>query len=250
MILALVLASQIAAAPLDAAHGAVLTALRADADAGGCDAAALQTAAASATIRSLGRAGGDAVVLAQVAAPCVCGAQNCPYLALRLTPGKPRVLFENYGITSRTIARGAALPDVVITAHDSAAIVDETTYAFGGGSYAVVKSERVRVEDGARKPNGVPVRFAAGASSAALHGTTSTGWYDAYTFAANQGQRVTVTGVSPANLSLTLFSPADSRVTNLKPGVAFVLPRTQTYWLNVESDTASATPYRLTLAIR
>ncbi len=249
MMLALVLAAT--EPKLDRPHAALLSVLRSSADASGCEQAQIAGAAAGATIRTLGRIGADPVVLAEVENPCICGAQNCPYVAMRLSAGKPRVLFSTYGITARVVPHPGTLPDVVIGAHDSAAVTVETQYAYRSGSYATAGTERVRATDGARKPDTVAVRFAAGASSARLRGSASVGWYDGYAFDAARGQRITVEGVrSHAPVTLTLLGPGEGGVTTLRPGVAFVLPKTGSYVLHVDSDTENDAAYELTLAIR
>jgi regulator of extracellular matrix RemA (YlzA/DUF370 family) len=247
----LIAAALIAAAPLDAPHAAVFTVLSHSQDAGSCEPAKLRAMAAAASIQRLGRVDGDDVVLAGVQDPCICGAQNCPYVALRLTAGKPRELLTVYAIGVRTAGPAAPLPALVVDAHDSAMVLDRTTYAYRNGGYAVVDSARVRATDGARKPNGIAVRFAAGASSAKLHGSVSIGWYDAYVFAASKGQKLVVDGVrSRAALRLTLFGPADAQFADVHAGVPFTLPSTGTYRLHVENDADDDVPYALSLAIR
>jgi hypothetical protein len=249
--LAMLVAAMIAAAPLDAPHAALLHVLSSDPDAGSCEAAKQRTIAAAALIRKLGRVGGEDVVLAAVEDPCICGAQNCPYFAIRLTPGKPRVLLTAYAIAVRDADHATPLPGLIVGAHDSAMVVDETTYAYRNGSYAEVSSARVRATDRARKPDRIPVRFAAGASSAPLHGSVSIGWYDDYELAASKGQTIVVSGVrSRAKVRLTLFGPAASQYAELRAGVPYALPGGGTYRLHVENDSEDDVPYALTLAIR
>ncbi len=197
----------------------------------------------------LGRLGGDGVVLAEVESPCLCGAQNCPYYVLRLAAGAPRVLLSSFGVTVRT-RPAAPLPIVVVRAHDSAAVSVESTYAYRGGRYAALAEARVRGSDGARK-QAVPVRFAAGASSAPLRGSAAPGWYDEYVFAASRGQRLLIDGVrSRAHVSLALFGPDGAADEGLRAGVPFRLPASGTYRLHVESDAESDVPYGLRLTIR
>ena len=246
----LIAAALIAAAPLDAAHAAVLGVLTSSPDAGSCEPAALRKIAANASIRKLGRVDGDDVVLANVESPCICGAQNCPSIAIRVTRGKPRELLTVYAIGVRTTGDAKPLPDLVVDAHDSAMVMDETTYSYRNGAYAVIDSARVRASDRARKPNSLPVRFALGASSANLSGKVSIGWYDAYVFAANKGQQLLIDGVhSRAKLRLTLFGAADSLFADVRPGVPFTLPASHTYRLHIENDSEEDVPYALTLAI-
>ncbi|MBV8644050.1 MAG: hypothetical protein JO225_09060 [Candidatus Eremiobacteraeota bacterium] len=240
----------LAASPLDTDHAAVLYALQNDVG-GGCPPDVTRKAAQDASIRSLGHVGDDEVVLASVESPCICGAQNCPYYVIRLTAGNPRVLLSTFGISARTRAE-SPLPRIVVDAHDSALVVDETTYAYRDGKYVGVDSVRVRASDNARKPQEVPVRFAAGASSARLSGSIANGWFDTYTFAAGKGQKVQVDGVSSkAHLTLTLFGGPDVITSRpLTPGVPFTLPKSTTYRLMVDCDADHDTPYALTFAIR
>jgi len=243
-------AAYLAAAPLDAPHAAVAYAMVHSGDAA-CDAAKLREAAADASIQTLGRIGGDKVILAGVQAQCICGAQNCPSYVIRLGPGTPRVLLSVYAIRVATTDRAAPLPGLVVDMHDSALIADETTYAFRGSTYVAVANARVRATDHARKPNAIPVQFAAGASSAQLHGPTSLGWYDAYSFDAAKGQRLTIDGVSsPVKLTLTLYGPKDESSAQLKPGAAFTLPKSGSYVLHLEAESENDVRYTARLTIR
>lgn len=249
--LAVILTAYLAAAPLDAPHAAVLSVISTGEDAGACTGEQKRKAAAGATIRTLGRVQDDPVVLALVADPCICGASNCPYYAIRLGAGKPRVLLATYAITVRDADRARPLPGLVVDAHDSAMVIAESRYAFRGASYVAVANDRVRATDRARKPNAIPIHFAAGTSSAPLHGTASLGWFDGYTFAATKGQRITIDGVrSPVKLTLMLFSTTGSAAEALRPGVAFTLPASGSYQLNVENGSDTDVPYALRLTIR
>lgn len=239
-----------ASAPLDRAHAAVRSVIESGDDAAGCRPDQKRELLANASIRKLGRVGGDDVVLAVVYGACICGAQNCPYYALRLTPGKPDVLMTAFGIDARTVRGAGPLPGLVIGAHDSAMVIDETTYAYRDGKYVAVASARVRANDRARKSD-IPVRFGAGASSAELRGTISTGWYDMYTFDAAKGQRLRIDGVrSKARVTVTLYGPGNAEPVTVRPGVFTTLPRAGTYRLQVDDDSEDDVPYALTLAIR
>jgi len=242
---ALLAAGPLAAAPLDPRHAAVLDTISSE---DGCTPAELRTAAAGATIRTLGRAGGRDVVLVQVFASCICGAQNCPYYALALGPGKPRVLLTAFGIGA-SVQPDTPLPRLVVRAHDSALVSVVETYAYRGGRYTEIQSARLREDTGARK-SAVAVRFPPGASSAQLRGSASLGWYDAYTFDASKGQRLAIDGVrSRANVTLSLYGP-DHQSSTVRAGVPLTLPATGTYYLHVETGAEQDVPYVLTLAIR
>ena len=249
MLIAL-LAAYVAAAPLDAQHTAVLQVISRGEDAGACSSEQKRKMAAEATLRRLGRVGGDDVVLALVADPCICGAANCPYYAIRLVPGNPRVLLSTYAITVHDADHASPLPGLVVDAHSSAMVTDEMTYAFRGGAYVAVSSMRVRGTDHARKPNGIPVRFAPGASSAQLRGTVSLGWYDAYTFDAAKGQRLTIDSVrSQSPVTMVLYGPHD-RTATLTPGVPVTLSSSGSYQFQIENGSESDVPYTLRFSIR
>ncbi|HEY0380940.1 MAG TPA: hypothetical protein VGC72_01965 [Candidatus Elarobacter sp.] len=239
----------LAAAPLDARHAAVLDALSAGNDAA-CTPAELRAQAADASVQPLGRVGGDDVVVAHLNGGCLCGAHNCPVYALRLTPGKPRVLMTTFGYGIWTHA-DAVLPRIVVRSHDSAMVSDEETYAYRGGRYVQVDAARLRGDTGARKPSAVAVRFAPGASAAQLHGSAAIGWYDGYTFDAAKGQRLLIGGVrSRAKIRLSLFGPDGNPLDGLRARTPFTLPAPGTYRLHVENDAEQDVPYALTLAIR
>ncbi|HEV3087198.1 MAG TPA: hypothetical protein VGX96_08245, partial [Candidatus Elarobacter sp.] len=191
--LAALFAAYLAAAPLDAPHAALLDVLTRENDSmAACGAAKLQKISASATVKKLGRAGADEVVLAEVFDPCICGAQNCPLYVLRLSPGKPRVLLTAFSIGVK-LKPAAQLPTLIVRSHDSAAISGEETYTYRNGEYALTGSARVRGDN--ERKTVQEVRFAPGASSANLRGSVSTGWYDEYVFAATKGQKLLVDGV-------------------------------------------------------
>jgi hypothetical protein len=255
------LAAYLAAAPLDTAHAAVLYVITHGEDAVGCDPARIgcdpgmpRKAAANASIRKLGTIGGDVVILAQVMDPNICGAQNCPYYAIRITSGTPRVLLSTFGIAEHNGDQAKPLPSLVVLAHDSAMITDEVTYAYRNGSYVAVSAARIRGDNHGRKPDAVVVHFPPGASSAPLSGAISTGWYDVYAFDARNGQRIVVNDVrSSAKVSLSLsgpYGPNTWHMSDLRAGAPFTLPRTGTYRLQISNDSSIDVPYSLTLAIR
>ncbi|HEY0394679.1 MAG TPA: hypothetical protein VGD01_09310 [Candidatus Elarobacter sp.] len=243
-------AAFLAAAPLDASHAAVLDALMRF-DTSGCDEAQTRSAARSATIRRLGRTHGDELILADIQQPCFCGAHNCPYVGIRLTRGRARELFTAYGFAARLVADPSGMPSVVVTGHDSALVMDETTYGYRGGTYAQTAAFRVRGDDGSRKPDHADVRFAPGASAATLHGTVAAGWYDVYRFGASRGQRLTVSGIRSAQ-PLTFFAYGTdlSQIIRVRAGVPVALPVSGAYSLHVDTEAGESVPYTLTLTIR
>jgi hypothetical protein len=252
MLIAFLAGGLLAAAPLDAPHAAVLAVLSRGDTAAGCRDDQRLKLARDAKIQQLGRVGGDDVVMAWVYDPCICGAQNCPFYVIRLSPGNPRVLIDGYGIDERTTDHAKPLPGIVARMHDSAAIAVESRWAYRGDKYVMTDASRLRWQDNARKPaGGVPVRFAPGASSASLHGKASLGWYDDYSFAANAGQKLLIDNInSRAKTSLTLYGPDNTPLQGLRPGVPLTLPRTGTYHIWIENDSETDVPYTLRLAIR
>jgi len=216
----------------------------------GCTAAEVRGAIAQANVRQLGTAGGDPVVLVSLTAACMCGNVNCPWLVVR-AGRSAAVLLTTYAFDVGVERSNEPLPRLREHAHDSALVTDEELDAYRGGRYVPVAVYRVRGDTGARKPDAVPVRFAAGASAARLHGSIAAGWYDAYTFDAARGQRLTVNDVtSRATVSLTLFDGVSGHAVDVHPGVPVTLQRSGTFRLSVDGPDERETPYALTLSIR
>jgi hypothetical protein len=143
MLATFLIAALLAAAPLDAGHAAVLATVSQDPMAGACEPGELRKAAAATPIRTIGRLGGDSVVLFSVHARCICGEHNCPQYVIRYGTGAPRVLLV--GLGWRADPRPAKpLPQIVVQSHDSAAVSDVTTYAYLSGTYVQIRTERVR----------------------------------------------------------------------------------------------------------
>lgn len=110
----------------------------------------------------------------------------------------------------------------------------------------------MRATDNARKPESIPLRFEAGASSARLHGTASLGWGDIYAFSAAAGQRIVVRAIaSRAHVSLVLFPEnGDAAIPSLQANRPFTLRKGGAYKLDVETDSEDDVAYALTLEIR
>ena len=135
----------LAAVPLDAAHAAVLATVSADPMAAGCEPGEVRKAVAKTEIIPLGHVGSDKVILFSVHARCFCGEHNCQQLVIRYGTGAPRVLLA--GLGWRADPRpGKPLPQIVVRSHDSAAVSDVTTYAYRGGQYVQIRTQRVRNE--------------------------------------------------------------------------------------------------------
>ena len=160
------------------------------------------------------------------------------------------MLLSTYAFGVDVVPAGETLPRLREHAHDSALVTDDTLDAYQGGAYVPIRVERVRGDTGERKLDTVPVRFAAGASSAPLRGRVGIGWYDVYTLEAGAGQRLTLSGKDAAHLSLTLVAPGNGGTFELHDGVPVALPRAGTYRLQIEGRDERETPYALTLAVR
>jgi hypothetical protein len=250
----LLFATLLSAAAPDPARTALQHIVAASHVADGCDAAQARRAVAEADLSRLGVLDGRPVVLASLAAGCMCGTVNCPWFAFTAGPGEPRVLLSTSAFSVQPFGAPAPLPQLRERAHDSALITDESVDALRNGRYAIVETARVRGDTGERKVDGVPIRFAAGASSARLRGRVSLGWYDDYIFDAGRGQRLLINDVaSRAHLDVRLFTPGSSQSIEVTPGVALPLPAGGTFTLHVENGSASDRPpvgYALTLTIR
>ena len=248
---ALLAAVLLSAVPLAADRAALLDVLRGERDTAGCSSAELQAAAGNAAIDSLGQTRGKRVVLASPHAACMCGNVNCPWFVLQLGGSHPDVMLLTYAYDVRAFGTAAPLPNLREHAHDSALISYETVDAFRNGRYAPISVARVRGDTGERKFDNVPVRFAAGASSAILRGSVSFDWYDSYALAALRGQRLTITDVHPSSgLTLSLLGAAHANQIDVRPGSGVTLPASATYTLQVDTSSERPTHYALTVRIR
>jgi hypothetical protein len=136
-------AALLATASLDAGHAAVLAVVSQDPMAGACAPGELRQAVVDTRIRTIGHLGADSVVLFAVHARCICGEHNCQQYVIRYGTGAPRVLLV--GLGWRADPRPAKpLPQIVVRSHDSAAVSDVITYAYRGGKYVEIRSQRVR----------------------------------------------------------------------------------------------------------
>jgi hypothetical protein len=246
--IALVLAATLATTvTLDARHAALRALIASAGD--GCDAAHLTSAIAGATFQRLGTIEGDEVALASVEDPCLCGAQNCPYYVVRFG-AVPKLLYATSGISAATKS-GIPLPMLVVTAHDSALVMDVTTVAWRSGGYRQIASARVRGDTGAEKSDDLPIRFARGASSTVLRGSASEGWYDSYAFDATKGRHVLISGVHAGSpVRITVLTADGTTFAQVTPGRPYRLPASGAYHVQVEPDAEHDVPYSLTFAIR
>ena len=248
---ALLLAATVASGSLDATRVALGKALGDDLIAG-CTPAERRSVLHDADIAPLGTLAGRRVVLANPHGACICGNVNCPYVVLRLDPGgHAAVLLSTFAYAVAPVGKAQPLPNLRELAHDSALVSDETTDAFRDGKYVAVGSARVRGDNGDRKANALPVRFAPGTSSAVLRGSVSLGWYDEYAVSALAGQRVTIGDVrAPAKLTFSLSNRATAKSIALEPGVPAALPASGTYLLHVDAGSDETQAYRATITIR
>jgi hypothetical protein len=180
---------------------------------------------------------------------CICGNVNCPFFVLRLDPdGASAVLLDTLGYQISPVGRAQPLPNLRELAHDSALISDETVDAFRNGKYVAIGTARIRGDNGARKANQIPVRFAPGTSSATLTGAVSEGWYDEYALGAAAGQHITIAG--PGSLVYSLTARAGGHSLDLKPGVPTAIPAAGTYLLHIDGGSDTGQAYRATVTIR
>jgi hypothetical protein len=220
------------------------------ADPSGCSTAELTDAVTRASLSTLGTLHGKPVVLASIEAACICGNVNCPWYVFTREGAHTRVLLTTYAWDVRARGNASPLPELVERSHDSALVTIETVDAFRNGSYVASTVTRVRGDTGARKPNEIPVHFAPGASSAVLHGSTSSGWSDNYAFDATAGQTIVAGDVHASRpIVFDVFSGSGGHTMLLRPGVPATLPAGGHYLLMVESDSDTDLPYTFTLTI-
>jgi hypothetical protein len=217
-------------------------------DASGCSAAELRTIVQKAEVSTLGTVGGSRVILAAVSGSCICGNVNCPYVVLRLDGARISVLLHTYGYAVGPFGNEGSLPNLREVAHDSALVSVTTTDAYRNGKYVAIDTQRVRGDTGEGKPDTVPIRFAAGTSSAVVNGRVSEGWYDQYTFAAAAGQRITIAG--PAKLTYSLSVESSGQPIDLLPGHTITLPKGGRYRLLIDGADETEQPYRATITIQ
>jgi hypothetical protein len=163
--------------------------------------------------------------------PCVCGAHNCPFWVYRVRGPEDERVMESWGYSLKVVPVAGDAPDLVVIGHDSAAISDAARYSYRNGKYDVSESWRLRGDE--RKPLSLPVHFAAGASSAQLKGKVGIQWGDIYTFEANKGQSLEISGMRgqpPAVIHLK--GNGIDRI--LTPGHAVTLPSACKYSIDVE----------------
>jgi hypothetical protein len=250
MLSALLLAASLTVVP-DRARAelrAILAAPSSPAD--GCDPPSARRAADVADLRRIGTLHGDPVIIAALAAPCLCGNVNCPFLVLRIGATRADVLYSGSGYALEPFGNAQPLPNLRETSHNSALIHDETRVVFRNGEYRDAEGEHVRGDTGERKPDApVPIRFAPGSSSIVLHGRVGLGWDDAYTFVAAKGQQVTIDDVTSSQRLNVYLTPGPASAA-LNPGVPFALPKDGAYSLVVAGSGESSSPYRLRLTIR
>ncbi|MBV8601797.1 MAG: hypothetical protein JO359_09580 [Candidatus Eremiobacteraeota bacterium] len=224
---------------------------RDDADVAAClkkDPKALREGVSVKSISELRR-----LALVEIQAPCVCGAQNCPFWVYRVDGTDARQALASFAIAVTTEPRGSGWPDVIATAHSSALITAGTRYAGQDGKYVPIASWRVRNDTNARKSD-IPVRFVPGVSSAKLAGTISLDWGDVYTFVAQAGQQLTITGATPSGLALFLTQNADDGAASVTvvSGKSLALPVSGSYRLSVDPPPAATgnVRYALIFSIR
>ena len=195
---------------------------------------------------------GDDVVFAEVFDPCICGAQNCPYYAIRLTAGKPRVLLSGFAVATRDADRATPLPGIVADMHDSAMIIIEDRYTYRDGKYGhgrlrACPRERPRPQAGRRRAGTVRGGGVVGAlarqrlarlvRSVRLRREHRPTAHRRRRELAREGRAHAVRPERPGD-------PGFAR------RCAVPLPAGGTYRLQVDNDSETDVPYALSLAIR
>lgn len=189
------------------------------------------------------------LALVQMQASCICGAQNCPFWVYRVEGRAAHLVLNSFAIHVKAIAPPSGQPDIVAMAHDSALVTNGGRFAYRNGAYVLIEAWRVRNDTGARKPVSTEIKFLAGASSARLSGTISTGWNDMYTFAASAGQRLTISNASQ-DIDVEIY-PNNRPPMHVDPGGSVTLPLTGTYQMSVDpvGEDVENRRYVLTLSI-
>ena len=194
------------------------------------------------------------LALVQVTAPCVCGAQNCPFYVYRVDGSGAKNVLTGFMVDINTVRQASGPPDIVAMAHDSALVQAGMRYAYRNGKYVVADSWRLNTQTNERKPVSAEVKFPPGMSSTRLAGTVSLGWGDVYTFSAAPGQRLVISSADPAAGIDILLLPDEKPPIHVDPkGNGVVLPPAKTYLLTVDPAAAGngdTVRYSFMLSIR
>jgi hypothetical protein len=189
---------------------------------------------------------GQRIVVLRARTGCLCGAQNCPFLAYLQRGEQFQLALRGAAIDDRFETNGTA----VVTSHDSALVSFRDTYVFRSSRYVSVKSEMVNEETGEAKPSEIPVRFAAGTSSTKVRGRVVMGFPDTYIVTAKKGQRIHVE-LSPRNASAEVYV-ADGLSQGLAPPAqawSGTLPASGDYRIIVDGTSEKSAQYELTISI-
>jgi hypothetical protein len=189
----------------------------------------------------------------ELSGPCTCGMVNCFIYLYRQAPRGYELILDGasgYGFELLKTSSNGYL-DVRVTARDTAATQDETTYKFDGKQYREGGSRVINLETGESKPAYRRVQFKRGTSSATLQGKVSIALPDTYLIGARAGQVMTVQLTAPRR-SVT-FMVMNSRTTamladNTRSWTG-TLPETGDYHIVVGADEKGGT-YVMTITIK
>ena len=165
---------------------------------------------------------------------------------------KPQAFVAHaFGLRAVTLRTG------VLPTHETMETIFESTYVWNGSTYAF-SAPRSHVYDvvlAERRPYQVAVRFAPGATSAALAGSVALNFGQDYVFEGRAGQRATIdlTAFTGSRPTIVLYyGDEDDSIADLLHGRAWsgALPRAGTYRLTVYGSDASNADRVSTYAIR
>jgi hypothetical protein len=205
---------------------------------------------------------GTHVVVAESGSACLAHNAVTRVLVYAQTPAGYRLVLDDYSLPEQVDVSSDGT--ITLAAHETVEIMDQATYAWNGEKYVISpeRSHRYDVSIGQGRPYVVRVRFAPGASSTVLSGSTAGGFGDDYEFDGRAGQRVTVQIVKGWSKNLRFDVYQDGRgdaeansLTSLNERRTWsgVLPANGTWKLDVygdfKSDHQTTYPYTLVLTI-
>ena len=198
---------------------------------------------------------GERMTVAEAVDPCLLLGQSTRIFILQRTGSGYR-----RGLESVAIPGDAVVSDdgtAVLPTHETMETIFESTYVWNGSTYAF-SAPRSHVYDvvlAERRPYQVAVRFAPGATSAALAGSVALNFGQDYVFEGRAGQRATIdlTAFTGSRPTIVLYyGDEDDSIADLLHGRAWsgALPRAGTYRLTVYGSDASTADRVSTYAIR
>jgi hypothetical protein len=140
---------------------------------------------------------------------------------------------------------------VLVTARDTAATRDETTYKFDGKKYREAGTRVIRQDTGESKPAYRRVQFKRGTSSTTLQGKVSLVLPDTYLIGARAGQVMTIelTSPRPSIKFMVMNSRTTAMLADNTRSWTGTLPESGDYHIIVEGDEKGGT-YTMTISIK